>query len=621
MSRVSSAERRASSGWGSLVGLLGVVVALASAAAAQVTVHAYADKTTMGDGEVLLYTVEASGDFGDLGRITGPETRGLTAVLTTPVQSWDVSIRAGQTRQRLRLQWQFRPLGTGTVYLGESTLRLDGRTYTTAPIAVQVIPQAQRPSASLVAPSPAAVPRPGEPPADLFIRAEPSTDAVWLGEQVIVDYVLYFEAGVHPRNSRIASAWDADGFWREELDLDHFLGSRTVEIEGRLFEAAPIKRLALFPTRTGTLAVDSLDVEVDVLRAAAPRGRGGLFSNPFGSRFERETLTAPRVVVEARPLPPGAPPSFRGAVGQFGLAVQASPADLEVGEPVRVTATLSGTGNIATLEAPDWRTPPAFEQYPPRETERLDRYADRLRGEKTFTFTLVPRSGGRFVLPPLEWSYFEPKAGAYRTLRSDSLRLHVVGPAAPLAEAEPAGPAQDELAGPLETAAWRRARAPVPVWARPWVWIGFGLPVLALLGLAAARRLRDREDDSAAARSLRAFPEAERGLEAAAGHLGAGDARAFYAVLDRTLRRFLTDRLGTAAHSLPLAALGALLAERGVTPETREAVVALLRESDAVPFAPRPPAPRADAAGRAARLIAAVDGEAVPVEAVPVEAG
>ncbi len=602
-----------------LLGLLGLLV-LVPTAVAQVTVHAYVDKTTMGDGEVLLYTVEASGDFRDLGPVTAPTTRGLTAVQTAPVQSWDVSVRNGQTRQRLRLQWQYRPLGTGTVYLGETTLRLDGRAYTTSPVTVQVVAQAQRPSASLWSPGPTASPRPafgdgGAP--NLFLRAEPSAGTAFLGEQVVVDYLLYFEAGVQPRNSRIASAWDADGFWREELELDPFLGTRTETIGGRTFEVAPVKRMAVFPTRTGPLAVDSLDIEIDVLRATRSGG-SGVFGSLFGARFERETLTAPRVTVEARPLPPGAPASFGGAVGQFGLAVQADRLEVEVGEPVRVTATLSGTGNIATLEAPAWQAPAEFEQYPPREAEQIARRADRLRGEKTFTFTLVPRSGGTFVLPPLVWSYFEPQTEAYRTLRSDSLRLRVVGPAAPLAEAAPPEADPGALVGPLTTARWQRARAARPVWARPWVWAGFGLPALALLAFALARRLRDRDEDSAAARSLRAFPEAERGLVAAAALLG--EPRVFWAALERTLRLFLTHRLGAAAHSLALPALAALLAERSVTPETADALARLLRESDAAQFGPHPQPPPADTPARAARLMAAVDAEAAPVEAATAEA-
>ena len=579
---------------------------LAAPAAAQTSVHAFVDQTTLGAGEVLTYTVQITGDFRDIGQITPPETRGLTAVQTSPVQHWDVTSRGGVMRQQLALQWQYRPLGPGTAYLGETTLRLDGRTITTDPIVVTVVSQAQRagPAWNPGAPRPDA---PSDAP-DLFIRAEPSATTAFVGEQVTVDYVLYFEAGVHPRNSRIVTAWDADGFWREDLEIDRFTGSHSVTLDGRRFEAVPVKRVALFPTRSGRLTVDSLGIEVDVLRTSRTGPSRSPFYVPFNSRFDRETINAPAVTIDVAALPPGAPPSFSGAVGSFELAVRPAQREAEVGEAVRVTATVAGRGNIATLEAPPWSAPAQFEQYPVRESRRIDRHTRQIQGEKTFTYTLVPRSGGAAVLPPVAWSYFDPGAEAYRTLRSDSLRLHVIGPAAPLVEAAPA-PDADALLGPGSEAAWRPHRAPVPFYAVPWVWAGLVLPALALLALALARR-RDPDSDSAYVRSLRAFPAAERGLKEAEALLGAGQTRAFYTALERALRMFLADRLGAPTHGLAQPELDALLVERSVGAETRAAVLALLRESDAATYAPHPGTPAPDTAARAGRLVAAVDAEA-----------
>ena len=598
------------------ISVLAALAVLAVPAFAQTTVRAFTDKTTMGDGEVLVFTVEASGGFGDLDRIAAPETRGLVAVQTSPVQSWAVSSVNGVTRQKLTLQWQYRPLGTGTAYLGEATLRLDGRDYSTDPVVVTVVDQASRPAAPLWNPRLGGSARPdladagGVP--DLFIRAEPSATEAFVGEQVVVDYVLYFEAGVQPRNSRILSAWDADGFWREDLELDRFLGSTSVEIDGRTFEAVPIKRLAVFPTRSGRLQVDSLDIEVDVLRASRSR-RQSPFSMPFGSRFERETVTAPPVVVEVQALPPGAPPSFAGAVGAFTLDARPDRREVAVGEPVRVTATVVGHGNIATLGAPGWAVPSQFEQYPVREAERIERHRARLQGEKTYTYTLVPRSGGSVALPPVTWSYFEPDAEEYRTLRSDSLRLRVIGPATPLAETAPT-PDADRLAGPAERAVWQPQRTPRPLWATPLFWGAVGLPTLALLALVAVARRRERDEDTAYARSLRAFPVAERGLREADALGEAGDVRALYAALARTLHTFLADRLDAPTHGVPYPDLDRTLGARGVTTETRAALIALLRESDAAQFAPHAGSLAAHPTRRAAGLMADVDAEADTLE-------
>ena len=584
---------------------IAALLLLAAPVVAQTTVHAFVDQTTMGADEVLTYTVQITGDFRDIGQVVPPETRGLTAVQTNPVQHWDVTARGGVMRQQLALQWQYRPLGTGTAYIGETTLRLDGREVTTDPIAVTVVSRAQRAGPAW---NSGGAPRPDVPSGapDLFIRAEPSATAAFVGEQVTVEYVLYFETGVHPRNSRIVTAWDADGFWREDLEIDRFTGSQTVVLDGRRFEAIPIKRVALFPTRAGRLTVDSLGIEVDVLRAARTGPSRSPLYLPFSSRFDRETINAPAVTIEVSALPPGAPPSFSGAVGSFELAVRPPQREAEVGEAVRVAATVAGRGNIATLEAPSWSAPAQFEQYPVRESRRIDRHAEHLRGEKTFTYTLVPRSGGASVLPPVAWSYFDPDAEEYRTLRSDSLRLRVIGPAAPLAEAAPDA---DALLGPRAEAAWRPRRSPAPFYAVPWVWAGLALPALALLALVLTRR-RGPDADSAYVRSLRAFPAAERGLKEADALRGAGRTRAFYTALEHTLRTFLADRLATPTRGLARPELDALLARRSVSAPTRAAVLALLRESDAATYAPHPGTPPPDTTARAGRLMAAVDAEA-----------
>jgi hypothetical protein len=149
----------------------------------------------------------------------------------------------------------------------------------------------------------------------------------------------------------------------------------------------------------------------------------------------------------------------------------------------------------------------------------------------------------------------------------------------------------------------------VPFYLNPWAWAGFAVPALALLGLVVVRQ-RQRDEDSPYARSLRAFPAAEQGLREAAAHLDAGEPRAFYAGLERTLRLFLTDRLGTPALGLSLPDLDRVMARRDVLLETRTEVVRLIEESEAAQFGPQPAPPPSDTAERAARLMATVDDEA-----------
>ncbi len=595
-----------------LLPLLTLLAGLATPpASAQLSVYAYTDKTELGDEETLLYTLEITGDLSGLEPIRPPDARGLTLAMGHPAVQSTVVVNG---RERLTLGWLYEPQRTGTATILGARIEAGGRTYRTDPVEITVVPQRQRgaasaPRASRLAPVPAPQ-APSAPSGDLFIRAEPRTRRVVVGEQVVVDFVLYFAPGLRPHGSpRLATALNTDGFWREALDVSASdLHARAVTVGGEPFEAATIFRLALFPTRSGTLELGATEFEIDLVRGPRTDDPFGSLFSPFTSRFVKERVRAPAVPITVDPLPAGAPPSFHGAVGQFGLAAYTDKDAVAAGEPVEFTVEIRGTGNIATLEPPDFPTPDGFDAFDPDEARTLDRSAVPLAGAKTFTYTLVPRGGGAFEIPPVAWSYYDPETGTYETLRSATFPVEVSGAPAATA-ADPSAPL-----GMMAEVDWRRAPPPprLPVGA---LLAGLALPLLALLGLVALRRRAEaRAESSPEALALRAHPEAARHLQTARSRTD--DPRAFYAEAEGVVRRFLAHRLALPSARLPRTALAAALAERGVALETRTAVDAFLAECERGQFAPMSGAD-ADAlaavADRAAHLLTTVDAQAAPV--------
>ncbi|NNF57078.1 MAG: protein BatD [Rhodothermaceae bacterium] len=588
--------------------MLILALLVASSATAQVTVHAFVDKTELGDAETLAYTLEVSGDLDDLAPIQPPEGRGLALRQGTPVHQ-ERLILNGQ--ERLRLTWAYTPQRTGDVAVLGTNVRVKDRTYRTDPVFVTVVPQQQR--RAPVAPPTGRPSPPSTASGDLFVRAEPSTRRVVPGQQIIVNYVLYAAPHIHPRRSQVAGTWDAEGFWREELDVaPNATYPRRVTIGGQPYDAVTIRRLALFPTRTGALEVGAMTFEIEVARSTRNANPFDSFFYPLGSRFTEEEVTAPALALTANLLPDDAPEGFNGAVGQFGMAAFMDRDQVTAGEPVRLTVELSGTGNIATLAAPDVAIPPTFERFDPQQNREVDRGATPLRGTKTFTYTFVPRGGGDFEIPPVVWSYYDPAAGRYQTRRSAAFPLTVTGAAAPAAIASETVPVDPSIPlGLMTDATWRRTSSPaaIPLGV---VLVGLGLPLLALLGLVAARRRRDRKGElSPERRALRAHPEAKRRLHDAQTALG--DAPAFYAALEQALRAFLADRLAIPAQGLSQLALDEALAAHGLSAATRAETRALLATAEQAQFAPglagNGETQQADAA-RAAHLFAAIDAEA-----------
>ena len=570
-----------------LPGLAALLLALllAPAGRAQFEVSASVDQSELGAGEMLLLTLEVEGDLSGLESPQPPSTRNLALLQNTPQRRVEMRVVNGKRTERLTLQWTYQPLGTGSARIGPIDVTTDFGSIQTAPIVVRVVPQAQRPPLTATAPrygGASRLPPLAAPESGMEVRAEVSTDAPYVGQQVVVDYVLVYDPErFRPQESQLLGAWEAGGLWREEMDVPYTLSIPRRNAAGTRLEVT-IKRLAVFPARSGPLQIEPLALEVGGRRPIAPNGYGGgsLFDALLGrsSRYAEERVEMPAVALDARPLPDGAPPSFSGAVGRFQLEAELDPQRVSTDVPARLQVKVSGNGNVALLDSPEVPLPDGVTRYDIDEERRLYRGEEPLLGEKFFFHEIAADYAGTFSFP-IEWSYFDPAEEAYRTLRA-APTLRVVGAAKPRPEAE-APPAEAAL--PAVT--WERERAVRPLHRRPWVWASLGLPLLALLGLVGARRAADhRADRSPAARRRRA-PAAARAALGEARTALLHDGRAGAARLDAAVRQFLHDRFGLAP-GLPRPAIDQALVRLGVDAETRSRLLALLAACEDAQFAP-----------------------------------
>ncbi|MEO0558920.1 MAG: BatD family protein, partial [Bacteroidota bacterium] len=547
--------------------LTGMALALASPVHAQtVEVSADRDRVEVDD----LVTLELAID-GGRGRSVRAPTVTCCLQLVSPRPVFDATSTVNGETERT-VAWHYRAIREGTARVLPARIEVGGQTLRTQAFDIEVIA-----SSGLAAPSPAPA---NLPSGDLFVRAEPSRESAVVGQQILVDYVLYFDPSVQPRQTTPTGTWDAPGAWREELDVPPAY-PRAVRRNGQTLEAVTIRRIALFPTRTGPLELAPMDFSIDLFRTNRAQSNDPFapFFQPFSSSFDEEDVTAPSITLDVSPLPDGAPASFSGAVGQFGIATEVEPRRVTAGDPVRIALTLTGTGNLATLSAPELDTPPTVDVYDPKDELDLDLKADPLRGRKTFTYTLVPQSGGTLEVPPAVWSYYDPSDGQYKTLRSEAIEIPVDGDALASSTEAP-----EAATGLMTTADWRAAPGQTG-----WLWIvlgtGLALPALALAGLVAVRIGTNRTPvDTPERRRQRATPEVRRRLEDAQ----ALDGPALFAALDTALRRFLADRLDVPPTTKSRPQIAHALAVRDVPESLRQRVDMLLADAERGQFAPRP---------------------------------
>lgn len=620
--------------WSLLAGGVGWPVPLAAQSGEDpVRVRASVSETTIGLEEVVVYTLEVEGaGFNEVKAPQPPIAEALALTQPLPETRRSVPLVNGEIRPTIAWRWTYRPLREGDARILPTTLVVRGQEYETGEIGVRVVAQQRR---GTPAPPAAFDPlgnRPTNPteeappvradPSDLFLRAVASTRTVWQGEQVTVEYRLFYRQGVHVRDARSSgSSWDANGFWREDLTVTGPSAPAPVIENGESYNMIPVKRAALFPTRPGVLRVDPLQLEIE---AMIPR-----LGNYFGSFFLRDryyssvTVASSPLAFTVRALPEGAPAGFNGAVGQFTFQAQLNREAVEVGEALEVTLRVSGSGNLSTLDPPVLEVPSAFERYDPQTDRQLDHSGDRITGHKTFRYVLVPHTNGTYTIPPVVFVWFDPVAGRYQTARSASWTVRVTGTAT---AASATDLPIDDIAGLLtEPSAWSPLHQ-TPLHRQWWVYL---LLLLPAAGLAALYRYQRRRDYLAAhpvlTRTLQAEPLARKHLQQAEallarqvpGPAAEANFRRFYEALERAVLGFVAYRLNLPERGLTRVQLDERLASSGLPADLRQALRQLLDGCDAVRFAPVHPDPATMQAAlqQAATLITAIAQQTGPVVA------
>ena len=350
----------------------------------------------------------------------------------------------------------------------------------------------------------------------------------YVGEIIPVQIRMGFDPRVRPRLVEPPEI-TGQGFTAQKLQQS---AENTETISGRIYEVVTYKT-AIAAARAGKFEIGPVKAKAQVViprRQSAPRTRGRspfdlfdqddpfsdpFFSNPFsqfGERREVEIKSEP-VALEVKPLPPNAPPSFSGAIGNFTMTTEAKPKTVQVGDPITVTNTISGRGNFDRVNAPVIEDERGWHKYPPSSKFKQDDEVG-LSGTKTFEMVLSPNEKKQ-GLPLLAFSYFDPVKEHYVTLHSDPIPINVEGGAAVAsgagASATPATAAA-RAASPVPgankpqdilyqlTERSQTAESFAPIYTRNVFWAAQVFPFLALIGFAGWKIRRARINNREAQR-------------------------------------------------------------------------------------------------------------------------
>ena len=442
--------------------------------------------------------------------------------------SRQIEMRNLDVRSTVIYNYMLLPLRSGKFKIPPQTVRVGNDSLRTPELGLNVAAGSNSP------PAPNQGGQPAAPSANKLAFAEliiAKKDA-YVGEMIPAEIRLGFDPRSHARLQE-GPELSGQGFTTQKLQQPR----ETMEtIGGRPYHIYTFKT-AISPARAGKFEIGPVQAKAVVVlprrpsapRTARPRSAFDLFnmddpfsdpffSDPFGNFGERTELPirSETVALNVKPLPPNAPPNFSGAIGNFTMAVDVKPKSLQVGDPITVTATISGRGNFDRMTGPSLEDERGWHKYPPSSKFKQDDDVG-ISGEKTFETVIAPNEKKADV-PPLAFAYFDPVKENYVTLRSDPVPIQVEGGTAAPSVASAAAPTvkQPTAAAAIPTPSTKPAdilyqlkdlgtvRSFAPIYERREFWLAQIVPLLALLAFAVhtIRRTKksDREKQRIAAR-------------------------------------------------------------------------------------------------------------------------
>jgi hypothetical protein len=390
--------------------------------AQDVTLTATVSSNIMTVDDRFEYSVEVSGKSTSLPDVEFPDFSDFY-VLSGPNSSTSIQFINGSMTSSKTLSFIMQPRAEGKYTIGKASIKVDGKTFSSKEIIITVQKGSSKPQQSQPQ-TPKNRQDPEVSGQDLFLKTEVSRANVYIGQQITVEYKLYFRVNI--RNYERPKPPKNAGFWTEELNLPNRPRQETEVINGVAYNVATIYKVALFPTQVGELTVDPMQIKLEILVKDQRRRSffDSFFDDPFG-RTVQKTIAGKPVKINVKPLPvAGKPADFNGAVGDYQFDVSVDKTETQTNEAIVLKLKLRGQGNIKLIEIPKPEIAGNIEKYDPKMSTNIDN-ANIISGSKSAEYILIPRVEGEYEIKSISFSYFDPGTKKYKTISSRPIRLKI----------------------------------------------------------------------------------------------------------------------------------------------------------------------------------------------------
>ena len=306
------------------------------------------------------------------------------------------------------------PEKKGNYTIGQASIEIDGDIYKTLPVKVQVTEAVE---SSLSPGSPSSV-----VDDDIELSIEIYKSNPYLNEPISVEFKLLFNPKINVTNLGEIDNPEFKNFWSQNIKIPR-LEIKSTSYKGQRYNYVTWKKALLFPQKAGDLELLplTLDVTIDV-----PTNRRDFFGNTIYTQTSKKVASRKRIIKVKNFPENGKPESFNGAVGNFDISLNSSKSQLKATESFQLEFKVNGNGNLKLFSLPEIIVPSSLEKYAPEFKEKINTSLSGMNGEISNVYTIVPQYQGKYPIPPVEFSFFNPKTEQYVTLYSNESIVDVL---------------------------------------------------------------------------------------------------------------------------------------------------------------------------------------------------
>ena len=506
-------------------------------------------------------------------------------VVAGPMQSTNFQYINGKQTFEKSFTYTIQPTKQGVFTIPPATATFNGKTIQSNAVKITVTKAVKKPK---TANDPDVIAQ-----ENIFLVAEVSKTNPFVGESLSVVYKLYMvtnNAAVNNENETKSPTYN--GFWNQNIQIKRLKEQKGMYKDKEMTYYV-LRKDVLIPQHAGTLKLTPLEIEISGVVASGKPRRDFFGRMIRGQKRINLNLSTGTRTIRVKALPEENKPSnFDGAVGQFNFKVNQTKSVLKANESAQITVQITGKGNLKLISLPKIETPKGLEQYEPEHKDGIYTHLSGQSGYIKDTYTIVPQFRGKYKIPPLSFSYFDPKEAKYKTLNSNPLIFDV-----------PDGKIPDEndtisndtkfnsvvTDNDIRTIHTKTKLASIqektPFFKSDLFYLLLLLPMLSIpISIFLGNKKRERDADVVGNKLRKANRLAKKYLADAKKQLG--NKEAFYIALEKALHNYLKAKLQVETSDISKEKISKLLVDKSVNQQTIDRFIKTLNDCDFARYTP-----------------------------------